>query len=71
MRRPIDPRPAASRRPATIARKLAAIRGLSRSMDQPTPTGHDVSEVRIRPTANPRMARRSPSNRSTTKKTFR
>jgi site-specific recombinase XerD len=38
------------RRPATIARKLAAIAVYHRSMDHPTPTAHDVVRAVVRGT---------------------
>jgi hypothetical protein len=38
------------RRPATIARKLAAIAVYHRSMDHPTPTDHDVVRAVVRGT---------------------
>jgi hypothetical protein len=38
------------RRPATIARKLAAIGVYHRSMDHPTPTDHDVVRAVVRGT---------------------
>jgi hypothetical protein len=47
------------RRPATIARKLAAIAVYHRSLDHPSPTDHDVVRAVVRGTLPP--TRRSPA----------